>query len=224
MINLIGNIKDTFTILSIVSVMLLGWLKYNDTKEINRLNNNITSVKKEWKTKTGELVTQVTELRFTNKELKQIAERDSSELSDLQKQLWEAGQVIKTLDIKERNAESVNIADLIVSNDSLVTTIQYNEDMSLKALKPIKTDNLSINFKVSGDSIIIDHVYNAKINTVVSREVDKVTSSGKRRFFLARWLNPRWKYYASNYSDDPNAKLDSAIYIKFQHNKGKRNG
>jgi len=222
MFNLIGNIKDIATILSIVSVLTLGWLKHQDGQEINRLENNLHSTTIQYTDSIGRMVTEVTELRFTNKELKQISKLDSSKLGATQKKLWEASQLVRELEIKERNVESVNIAALSVSNDSLISEVIYNEDRSLKELKPIKTDHLEITFDVQGDTVLVGHKYKAKINTVVSRKVDKVTNNGKTRFFLARWVNPRWIYSAKNVSDDKNAEIDSAVYINFQSGKGKR--
>lgn len=223
MLNIIGNIKDTISLLAVVSTMLLGWMKYNDAQEISRLENNLHSTTIQYEDKLGRTVTEVTELRFTNKELKQIAKLDSSKLSDTQKKLWEASQVVKDLEIKSRNAESFNRVDLSVSNDSLISEVIYNEDRSLKELKPIKTKHLSITFEVVGDTVLVAHKYNATIDTVVSRSVDKETKSGKKRFFLVRWVNPRWKYSAKNVSDDKNATIEKgAIHINFQRGKGKR--
>lgn len=215
-------IKDTVTVVSIIATLILGVLKYKDIKEISRLNNNITSTTKQWTDEKGRLVTQVTELRFTNDELERLAHRDSSTLNELEKQLWEAGQTIKDLKIKERNALSYNSVDISVSNDSLVSKAEYNDDKSLKALKPIKTDHLSIDFEIKGDTVLVNHSYKAKVSTVVDREVDKITNRGRKRFFIARWINPRWQYSAKSIVDDPNATIESAINIKFQRKKGKR--
>jgi len=220
--NLISNIKDAITIISIVVTLGLGYWGKVQQEEASRATNNLYSKTVEWKDEKGRLVTEVTELRYTTKELKDIAKLDSTKLSRAQKDLLQANNLVKELKLKERNVESVNIADLRVHNDSLVSTITYDKNNKLEALKPIKTEHLYIDFKVEGDTVLVDHKYNVNINTVVRRERDKVTKAGNPRFFIARWVNPRWQYSAINVADDDKAKIDSAIHINFQNKKGKR--
>jgi len=219
---MINTIRNVISLLAIVSTIWLGVSKFKGGKEIDRLTTNLTSTTTQWQDEKGRLVTEVSELRFTNKELKQIAKLDSTKLSYTQKQLREASEVIKDLRIKAKDVESVNIVDLSVSNDSLVSIPTYNEDKSLKALKPIKTEHLEITFDVKKDTVLVSHKYKAKLNTVVSREVDMTTDNGKRRFFIARWINPRYEYSAKNVIDDKKAEIKSAIHINFQRRKGKR--
>jgi hypothetical protein len=222
MFKFITGIKDLVTILSILATVGLGYWGKLQKDEAKRAINNLHSTTIQYEDEKGRLVTEVTELRFTTKELKQIAKQDSAKLSSVQKKLLKAHGKITELNIKERNAESINIADLSVFNDSLVTTAEYDKKGLLKALKPIKTDNLEISFNVLSDTVVVNHKYKTEITTIVKREADKTTKNGKKRFFLARWVNPRWQYSAINVSDDKKAKIASAIHIKFQRGKGDR--
>lgn len=219
---MINTIKNTLSLLAIISTIWLGVSKFRDSKEIDRLTTNLNATTTQWQDEKGRMVTEVSELRFTNKELRKISKIDSTKLGEVYKQLKVASEIIKDLRIKASDVESANIVDLSVSNDSLVTIPVYNENMSLKALKPIKTAHLEITFDVQGNTILVNHKYRAKISTIVSRQVDMETTSGNRRFFIARWVNPRYEYSAKNVVDDKNAKIDSAIHINFQRRKGKR--
>jgi hypothetical protein len=222
MFSTITNIKDMVILGLIATGLFLGYLKYRDVQEIARLENNLTATTEQYQLANNKWVTETTELRFTNDELKNISKLDSSKLSDLQKKLLKANEAIDELNIKAKDVENINIIDLNVSNDDLVSDIVYDEDNALKEIEPIKTDHLSIEFEVKGDKILVSHEYTSEITTVVSRSADRLTNSGKKRIFIARWINPRWKYSAKNISNDPNAKIESAISINFQRNKGSR--
>jgi len=220
---MLNKIKNVLLTCTIISTFVLGLFKYNDHNEIARLNNNLSATTKQWQDEKGRHVTEVSELRVTNKELTKAYKKDYFQLSgEYEAQLKEVANELSDLNIKLRNAESYNSVDLSVSNDSLVTTIVYDRDSVLNSIKPIKTDHLEINFKVKGDTLIVSHKYSAKIITGVSREVDMYTDNGKRRFFIARWVNPRWQYSAKNVVDDIDANIVSAVHINFQRNKGKR--
>lgn len=222
MLKLLSNIKEAVTILSVVAAIGFGYWGKLQSQEASRATSNLYSKTIQWEDEKGRLVTETSELRFTTQELRNINRQDSARLNEVQKKLWKASKAIEDLKVKERNVESVNIVGLEARRDSLVTIPVYNEDNVLKELKPIKTDNLLIEFEVTSDTIYVNHLYTSEITTVVSRKVDKFTSKGRKRLFLARWVNPRWEYTAMNVSDDPNAEITSAINIKFQKNKGKR--
>lgn len=221
----ITKIKDTVTIISIVATLGLGYWGSLMKQEANRANRNLHSTTIEYKDKLGRNVTETTELRFTIKELRNVNKKykqdSTSIVNEYEKKLLKVANQAKALDIKLRDVENAFIGDLSVSNDSMISEIVYNEDRSLNGLKPIKTKHLSIDFKVDGDKMIVNHKYNTDLSIIGHRQRDKETVTGKSRFFLARWVNPRWKYKASAVAEDKDASF-KITNIKFQRGKGGR--
>lgn len=216
----LSNIKDTIAIVATLSTILFAYLTFQQKREVSRLENNLYSKQIQWTDEKGRLVTEVTELRYTTSELKSMRNADSTKLSVVQKQLHNAHQRIKELGIKENNVISYNKADISVSNDSLITTIDKDIKGDIIGLKTIKTPNLELTFDVKSDTILVSHKYKTNVVTVVNRKQDKLTYSGKKRFFLARLINPRYDYWSTNVVDDPNAEIKSDVYINFgRYNK-----
>ena len=220
---LISAVKDTVAVVATITTVILGIWGFNQKAEKERFESNLYQRTEQWTDEKGRLVTEVTKLTYSNSELKKISNADSSKLSAAEKKLYVAAKEIEELRIKHKDVESYNKADFEVKNDSLKTIIVYDKDSVLKELKPIKTDHLTLDFKVDGDTLTVSHTYKASIITVVNRKVDMYTASGKKRFILARVVNPRYEYFATNRIDDPNAAVTSDIYIEFQNKKGKRN-
>lgn len=163
----------------------------------------------QYKDAKGRLVTQTTELRFTRKELEialSKSEKDSLKLSEVEKQLVKVGKLAKELQIRNKDIEEVNLLNLEVISDSMTTEIVYKEN-KVNEIKPIKTKHLSVNFKVIGDSVYVNTIYNTDLSVVGYRKVDKFTKKGNKRFFVARWFVPRWQYEAKAVAEDKNASL-----------------
>lgn len=208
------------TAISLILISLLSYINIRNTKEIDRLSNNLYSKQVQWADEKGRLVTEVTELRFTTTELKKMRGADTTKLSAVQKQLYDASLRIKELGIKENDVIGYNNAEIYVKNDSLITTIDKDNKGSIIGLKTIKTPNLELTFDVKSDTILVSHKYKTNVTTVLNRKVDKHTYSGKKRFFLARWINPRYEYWSTNVVDDKNAEIKSDVYINFgRYNK-----
>lgn len=219
---IINNVKETVLILSIISSIGLGIWGQKQKAEADRYRDNLYSRTVQWTDEKGRLITEVSELRFTLGELKSVNVKDSAKYSQAQKELLAAKQRIQEMGVELNRAESYFKAELAVKTDSLVSTIQRDEKGATIALKPIKTANLQLDFTVKGDTVLVDHKYTADITTVVNRKSDKLTRNGKRRFFVARWVAPRYDYWATTRVDDPNAKLNNTVYIEFQNKRGKR--
>ena len=222
MFSIINNLKDGLSLVAVAAALWFGYSDYLNKQEVSRITNNLNQKTSQWEDERGRLVTEVTELRVTNKELKSVAKKDSSNLSKIEKTLLRANKEIEALKIKAKDVESYNEVLLESRNDNLVTEAVYNEDKKLTKIEPIMTDHLFIKFHVKEDTIIVNHLYRARITTVVDRERDKTTKNGNKRFFLARLVNPRWQYSAKNVADDRKAILKSAVHINFQRRKGKR--
>lgn len=221
MLKIIDNIKGAVTILSIVAAMWFSYSSHFKGQEIDRLNTNLHSVTTQYEDEKGRRVTETTELRFTNDELKAIGKKKDKDLSRAEKTIKEVSNEIADLRIKANNVETYNKVLLESRLDSIVTKPIYIEN-KLTAIEPIKTDHLHLTFKVKEGEILVNHLYTAKIITVVDRDRDKITKKGNKRFFMARWVNPRWQYKAKTVSDDPNAVIEDSVYINFQRRKGKR--
>lgn len=216
----LSNIKDTIAIVATLSTILFAYLTYQQKQETERATDNLYKKEIQWQDEKGRMVTEVTELRFTTTELKKMRGADTTKLSVVQKQLYKAYQRIEELGIKENNVISYNEADISVSNDSLITTIDKDIKGDIIGLKTIKTPNLELTFDVKSDTILVSHKYKTNVVTVVNRKQDKLTYSGKKRFFLARLINPRYDYWSTNVVDDPNAEIKSDVYINFgRYNK-----
>lgn len=215
-----NKIKDYIAIIATISTILFAYLTYQQKQETNRATDNLYKKEVQWTDEKGRLVTEVTELRFTTTELKKMRGADTTKLSKVQKQLYDASLRIKELGIKEKDVISYNKVDFEVKNDSLTSTFTKDTKGSVIGLKPIKTPNLEITFDVHLDTVYVSHTYKANLVTVLNRKQDKFTYGGKKRFFLARLINPRYEYWSTNVVDDPDAEIKSDVYINFgRYNK-----
>lgn len=226
-IGLIENIGKVLTVVSVASAITLGWMNHQKGQENKRLENNLYSKTVQYADAEGRLITEVTELRITTKELKQAAKKDANERSELENKLVEAKGVIEDLGIKVKDAERYHKNEIEAIHRDLETSMVFRPDTVYKklvAINPIKTPNLEIEFEVNDDNIKVDHKYKADVYTVVNRKKTMFTKNGKKRFFVARWINPKWQYSAASMINDPDAEIKSSVDIDFQRRKGKRNG
>ena len=215
----LGKIKDIVTTLSVVVAIITslyaGFEKQNKDKAVN----NLYKKEVQWKDAKGRLVTEVTELNYTTSELRRASASDSTLLSNAEKKLYDASKRIKELGIKLNNVASYNKAEFEVKNDSMVSYIQRDSLGVLKGLKTIKTDNLTIDFNVQKDTVLVSSLYKANMVVVINRKEDYKTKKGNRRLFLARWVNPRYRYWATTEIDDPKAKITTDTYINFKNKR-----
>jgi len=223
--DLLSNILRIVTIISIVVGLLasLGWIRAKG--EAKRAETNLYNRTTQWEDERGRMVTETTELRFTNRELRKVARKDSLALSEAEKTLLDAYRVIEDLKIKPRNVESAHMLELESSSDQVteltIEEIATEPETYKVDIAPIKTKHLELTFKQVGDSLHVSHLYKTDIDVVVDRDKG-LNSNGKKRFFIARWFLPKWEYSSSVVADDPNAEITSNVYINFQHRKGKR--
>ena len=210
-----NNIK-LYCIWVLAILLIFATKQYLDAITANRMiSNNLYHKEQQWTDEKGRLVTEVQELQFTTSELRSMHSADSTKLSDTQKQLYTAAKEIESLGIKLKDAISYNSSHISVDNSGLVTTIDKDDNGAIIALNPIKTKHLQIDFEVKSDTILVNHKYETDVTTVVNRKENKYTYSGKKRFFLARWINPRYEYWSTNVADDPDAKITSSVYLNF---------
>lgn len=219
------TLKNILTIVTILSVMIgivAAIYGIRQGNEKNRLEQNLYSKTVQWEDEKGRLVTETTELRYTVRELRQISKKDSSNLSDAEKKLLATRGTIDALNIKLRKVESVNMIE-VESKGEYVTdyTIKERDTIYLLEIKPIETKHLDLKFDVKGDSIIVNHTYRNSIDIIIDRD-QAAGKRGNKRFFLVRWILPKWEYSSNVVSEDPNAEITSNIYFKFQRGKGKR--
>jgi hypothetical protein len=211
----LDEIKSTVTIASVVVAMVVSTWGLKQQSEKDRLRDNLYHKEVQWKDKEGRLVTEVTELKYSREELRKISKSDSSKLSSTQKELYKVAKELEVLGIKTKDVESYNKAKLEVKYDSLVSNVIKDDKGCITELEPIKTDNLSIDFIVKTDSVLVNYKYKADVTAILNRKVDKFTYKGKKRFFLARLINPRYSYWSTNVVSDPNAEIKSDVYINF---------
>lgn len=216
MIRILSNIKEIVTIGSIIVAIVttMGW--NNQKKETERYRQNLYAQTVEWEDAEGRLIKEVSELRYTHKELKAVASMDSARLNKAQKDLLQANKTIESLNIKLKDAESYYKGELEVKYDSLISTISKDSTGQITAIKPIKTPYLEVTFEVHGDTVKLNHIYRTNIETVVNRKEDPLTKHGNKRIFIARWVRPRYNYWATTKVEDPKAVINNAVYINFE--------
>lgn len=220
MFKFISGIKDVVTVVSIVATLGLGYWGNLQRQEAQRATDNLYSKTIQWEDEKGRLVTETTELRYTVSELKDISKRDKESLSEAERKVAEAAETIKELGIKARNVDRYENVSFEVA-DSAETKIVYR-DKKLEKIEPIRTKHMDIDFIIKGDKVIAAYKYKGNVKVIINRKVDKETKKGKKRFFLARWVNPRYDYWSTVVSDDKNATITSTDSINFQKKKGKR--
>ena len=220
--NILSNIKDTVLVLSILSSIVLGVWGQKQKQEAERAHQNLHRMEIEWVDEQGRHVKEVTELRYTTRELEAARKAKEQDLSDAQKELKKAAKRIEEMGIKLNRVEGYTGIDFEVVKDSLKTAILRDSKDSIIGIAPIKTPHLNIEFEVKRDTIVVSSKYNANLTVVLNRKPDKLTKKGNRRFFIARWVDPRYDYWATTSIDDPDATIESVLHINFQDKKGKR--
>ena len=204
----------------IISLSLVGKWGLEQKHEKERMEQNLFNKTKEFTTKYDEYAKETSELRYTVTELKKAYKADSSQLSVSQKQLKKAAEEITSLNIKLKDADTY-ISNIIESKpDTFIVTIPIYKDSVLSKIEPIKTKHWDIKFKLENNKLKVIPKYTCEITTVVDRRVDYYTLKGRKRFFLARLINPRHQYLATTKVDDKDAKITNTVYIKFQKEKG----
>ena len=204
----------------IISLSLVGKWGLEQKHEKERMEQNLFNKTKEFTTKYDEYAKETSELRYTVTELKKAYKADSSQLSVSQKQLKKAAEEITSLNIKLKDADTY-ISNIIESKpDTFIVTIPIYKDSVLSKIEPIKTKHWDIRFKLENNKLKVIPKYTCEITTVVDRRVDYYTLKGRKRFFLARLINPRHQYLATTKVDDKDAKITNTVYIKFQKEKG----
>ena len=204
----------------IISLSLVGKWGLEQKHEKERMEQNLFNKTKEFTTKYDEYAKETSELRYTVTELKKAYKADSSQLSVSQKQLKKAAEEITSLNIKLKDADTY-ISNIIESKpDTFIVTIPIDKDSVLSKIEPIKTKHWDIRFKLENNKLKVIPKYTCEITTVVDRRVDYYTLKGRKRFFLARLINPRHQYLATTKVDDKDAKITNTVYIKFQKEKG----
>ena len=204
----------------IISLSLVGKWGLEQKHEKERMEQNLFNKTKEFTTKYDEYAKETSELRYTVTELKKAYKADSSQLSVSQKQLKKAAEEITSLNIKLKDADTY-ISNIIESKpDTFTVTIPIDKDSVLSKIEPIKTKHWDIKFKLENNKLKVIPKYTCEITTVVDRRVDYYTLKGRKRFFLARLINPRHQYLATTKVDDKDAKITNTVYIKFQKEKG----
>jgi hypothetical protein len=69
---------------------------------------------------------------------------------------------------------------------------------------------------IANNDLLITYKYTASINTVIDRQPALLNKKGKKRFIIARWIYPKYKYYGTSIVDDPNAVIQNNVIIKFK--------
>lgn len=219
MLNILTNIKEAVTIVSLASAILFGYLGYQQKQKADAANNNLYKKEIQWTTEKGELVTETTELRFTVDDLKRAAAKDSTQLSVTEKMLNKAANRIQELESNLNHVVSYTGLEMEAVHDSLETVATIT-DCKLDSIASINTDHLKVNFEVLEDNkVLANALYKAKVEVVIDRERRKETKKGNKRFFLARWVNPDWQYSSKAVCDDPKAKILSNVTINFDNRK-----
>ena len=204
----------------IISLSLVGKWGLEQKREKERMEQNLFNKTKEFTTKYGEYAKETSELRYTVTELKKAYKADSTQLSVSQKQLKKAAEEITSLNIKLKDADAY-ISNIIESKpDTFTVTIPIDGDSLLTKIEPIKTKHWDIKFKLENNKLKVIPKYTCEITTVIDRRTDYYTLKGRKRFFLARLVNPRYQYLATTKVDDKDAKIINTVYIKFQKEKG----
>lgn len=204
----------------IISLSLVGKWGLEQKHEKERMEQNLFNKTKEFTTKYGEYAKETSELRYTVTELKKAYKADSTQLSISQKQLKKAAEEITNLNIKLKDADTY-ISNIIESNpDTFIVTVPVDKDSLLAEIEPVKTKHWDIKFKLENNKLKVIPKYTCEVTTVVDRRADYYTLKGRKRFFLARIINPRYQYLATTKIDDKDARITNTVYIKFQKEKG----
>jgi len=216
------------TILSMLSGMVLAWYANYQSNEADRYEANnkalLTKVKT-YKDKNGLLVTESYELRFTIAEL-EIS--NDSTLRGMAKQ-------VESMKIKLKNTQYINYINSKSTGSGSVPITLANEEIGFvgdsvnlyNEHNPIITRIASINdgflkmdINLEKDSLVYDYTYRDSLIIVGHKHRRMCTKEGKKRFFIARWVNPDWQYKVSAKSMNPNTVINDIKAIHIETRKG----
>lgn len=215
---MISTIKNIITIVAIIGTIGGTYFSHKYKEEKDTAISNFNQSKKEWIDEKGRLVSEMSEIKVSNKQLKNAARRDSAELSEAEKELKRTANIIEELNLRLKDVKNYYEGEISILNDSLRSAFTKDENGKIIGLKSIKTEHLSIDFVVeSEDSILVSHKYKAKIVVVNNRKSTKYTKNGNKRFILFRKIWPRWQYWATTRVNDPNARLDIEVNYNFNN-------
>jgi hypothetical protein len=213
---MLDTIKNIITLVAIIGTIGGTYFSHKYKEEAKTAHNNFNQSKQEWVDKKGRLVSELSEIKVSNSQLKNAAKKDSLELSEAERGLKKAANTIEELNLRLKDVKNYYEGEISVLNDSLRSAFEKDENGKIIGLKPIKTEHLAIDFVVeSEDSILVSHEYKAKITVVNNRKPTKYTNNGNKRFILFRKIWPRWQYWATTRANDPNAEFNIEVHYNF---------
>jgi len=208
------------TILSMLSSIGLAWYANFQSNEADRYESNATALLtkvKTYKDAKGRLVTEAIELRLTIKELKNS--KDST--------IRYMGHQVEAMGIKLKNVEYITHLNT-KARGSGTSSIYYdtvpvfdtNKVYQMIPKSKINDGYLTMYLNILPDSIKYEYTVSDSLYIVGHRERRMLTERGKKRFFLARWVNPDWQYKISAKSTNPNVVVSKILNVHIESRKG----
>jgi len=184
-------------------------------KDANISKNNLYASELNFKTESGKIASNVSELQLSHKDLKNAAKKDSLLRNEFEQKLANAYTVISDLNLKIKNVESSN--SIVIETGGYDSIIYRIDSTRLISMTDIHTPFFDAIFKPVGDSIIIvSHSYHSAIDIIISRQ-KALKLDGKKRFILSRLLFPKWNYSSAVVSKDPNAIIKSNVLLRLKN-------
>ena len=205
------------TILSLLSGIGLAWYANFKSNEADRYESNYKAslVKiKQYKDKNGLLVSETYELRLTIDEIKNS--KDST--------IRSMGESLEDMGIKLKRTE--NMAQITTKSTGkgtvkIDTVFVGNQEIKPMIRKAYINDGfLDMVINIDDDSLHYDYLNRDTIFIAGYKERRMETKKGKKRFFLARWVNPDWQYKLAAKSLNKNTIITSIKDVRIERRKG----
>lgn len=182
--------------------------------ENQNISDNLHQYDTRYKTDSSGWALQSSALEVELKDLRKVNRKMFTDLSDYDKKIKIAYKTIQDMDKKLKHVESVNTLLLqATGNDTIIYNISKIDTMYVVSISDFDDGYLKAVFSPINDiELEVSYKYQDNINVIVTKEKDPQD----KRFFLLRWLKPKYKSYSTATTGNPKSeiKINDFIIIK----------
>lgn len=185
------RIKTSYIIIAILAIMVFVMSTIIDSsiKEKKRLTANLTEKTKEWVDERGRYVSEVSQLKTNEKELKEIFKKDSSQMaSNYEKRIYSLKKEIKSLGLYIDELEEITTGTIVIK-DTIMIPATVNNDSIIQGNYESTYLSAEITYFVKKNDFELDYTTMNRCSVIRTLSA-KRKKNGKRHFILpkARWL------------------------------------
>lgn len=215
------NLYKLAAMFIIVAIIIASFWKIRDLKRENQRQDTLLSkTNTEYKDEKQRNVTVTQQLEIKQSEIRSMerrARRDSSRLTQLEKDVLQAKGVIEDMGKKLRDVTSVTGGTISTHTDNTTPyqIIKY-KNVYLPIIDTIRTRFLMIAFKADTlGKLNVRHEYTNRFHVVLDRSKLKRNGDVIKHPRLPWYWFKDWEYFASATSDDTSAHVTNLLNVNF---------